>query len=560
MNTIQPKVGRLVSAATALLVLAISLSARAAPGGEARSGPPETVKPVPDNELHREQGRVGDKRGPTLEERMEILEEVLERKKLDRATKKYESVNGLGPAASGVYNTRDGISWGGYGEVKYRDYRSDRKTDEADVQRLILYAGYRFNDWIVLNTEIEYEHAGFEEEEVVSDVDFTKGKAAKSRVNSSEVFVEFAYIDLKFSDALQVALGLNLVPVGITNYMHEPTTFFAVERPLTETNIIPSTWREIGAIAHGDLFGRNFTYRLGVLNGQRATSFGASSWIRDGRTKGSKARANDLGYVANLEFKGIENLTVGGSFYTGEADQNEVEAADFNSRWTMFPGATPDTSTIGGIYQSQNTGRASVRINLAEAHFDYRGDAFSIRGLFARGWMNEDDARAVNRATGKNVGKTAEGAYLEAGYNVARFFGWKHRLYAFVRGEYINAQKNTVERHYGGKEDMQDLLCAQVPDGYCRTTSSLPNKNRDVGVIAASDASKELYGVKGVPDRANDRRIMTYGLAYFPHANVSLKMDYEQQSSKTSAFKDQEFFNGSNNKIDRVNLAVTFIF
>ncbi len=547
----------------AALALCLVMGVGAGPAEEPKGEPSrkEAGPPAPDAKEPRPEAKAKSRRALSLEERMEALEEQLEKGKLDRAVKKYESVGGLGPAASGVYWVDEGLSWGGYGEVKYRDYRSPLRTDEADVHRFILYAGYRFSDWIVLNTEIEYEHAGFEEKTFVSAVDFPGARTTTSTTNSSEVFVEFAYIDLKFADAFQVALGLNLVPVGIVNYMHEPTTFFAVERPVTESNLIPTTWREIGAIAHGEFFRKNFVYRLGVLNGQRAASFASGNWIRNGRTKGSLARASDYGGVANLEFKGIQNLTVGGSFYSGQADQNEIKNADFESRWTMFPNSTTLSNTnLAGLYEIQNTPRASVRVNLAEGHFDYRGDAFSIRGLLARGWLSEEDAREVNRATGRNVGKTVEGAYVEAGYNVARFFGWKHKLYAFVRGEYVNTQKNTVERHFGGREDWEDLACAQVPGGYCRTTTRLPNGNRDLGVIAASDASKELYGVKGVPDRTNDRRIMTYGLAYFPHPNVSLKLDYEQQSSKTEAFRDQEIFTTSNNKIDRANFAVTFIF
>lgn len=546
-----------IAAGALLLLAAAALSSAPGPQETPAKGdqaPAGTTTKAADN-------KAADKSRLSLEERMEIMEEELEKRKLRKAVKTYESVGGLGPAASGVYHTDSGLSWGGYGEVKYRDYRSDKKTDEADVHRLILYAGYRFNDWIVLNSEIEYEHAGFEKQTVVTDVDFTKRTTSKGSVNSGEVFVEFAYIDLKFADSLQLALGLNLVPMGITNYMHEPTTFYAVERPVTETNIIPSTWREIGAIFHGELFGKDLVYRTGVLNGQTATNFSSSSWIRGGRSQGSKAPANDLGYVANVEYKGIENLTVGTSFYTGKAGQNQVNDADFQSRFTMFPGSSsPDTTTVAGIYQSENTGKAPVRVNIAEAHFDYRGEAFSLRGLFARGWMNEDDTRAVNKVTGRNIGKVAEGAYLEAGYNIATFFGWKHKLYTFIRGEYVNTQKETVQRFYGGREDIEDLICSQVPGGFCRTTSGLPNGNRDLGVIAASDTTKELYGVKGVADRTNDRRIITVGVAYFPHPNVALKADYEQQSSKSDAFKDQEFFNSNNNKIDRMNLAVTFIF
>ena len=78
--------------------------------------------------------------------------------------------------------------------------------------------------------------------------------------------------------------------------------------------------------------------------------------------------------------------------------------------------------------------------------------------------------------------------------------------------------------------------------------------------MAASDSGKELYGVRGVPDRTQDRRIYTMGMAFYPHENITLKLDYAMQFSKSDYHKDIEQLNPSNNKIDQVNFGLGFIF
>ncbi|HJM56745.1 MAG TPA: hypothetical protein QF446_05410, partial [Planctomycetota bacterium] len=88
-----------------------------------------------------------------------------------------ESAYGLGPAASKVYNSKSGLSIGGYGEGRYRNF--DSGTDEFDFHRGVLYFGNKFNDNWILNTEIEIEHV-------------------------NEVFLEFAYLDHLHSEGLNM--------------------------------------------------------------------------------------------------------------------------------------------------------------------------------------------------------------------------------------------------------------------------------------------------------------------------------------------------------------------
>ncbi|MDH5655739.1 MAG: hypothetical protein OEZ34_07525 [Spirochaetia bacterium] len=495
----------------------------------------------------------------SVEERVSILEDMIENQKLDKAVKKYESYNGMGPAASEVYHSSDGFTFGGYSEIKYKDNKSRYQKDIADVHRLILYTGYRFNDWIIFNGEVEYEHAGFEEKEVVTDVDFDKQESKKSKINGGAVFVEFAYLDFKFNEKLQLSLGMNLVPMGITNYMHEPTTFYSVERPYTETYIIPSTWSEIGGLFHGSFFNKKLNYRTGILTGLKGDDFSDSSWIRGGRQKGSKVEAESAAYVFSLSVDPSESYSFGTGLYRGEVDQKSITGistarTSFNNINDPF-GFEP---FIKEEYERKN--REQIELNLAEVHYVMNIKNFYSRGLFARGWMHENDVRALNRKTGKNIGIAAEGGYLEAGYNLLGHFKTDQKLVLFIRNEYFNTQKKTVQRYFGGKEDIEDAVCENILLGTCETTDTLKNGNRDLGIIENKDSLKEAYGIKGLPDRRNDRRIMTFGASYFPHPNVSLKIDYEFHNSKTDSFLDFERKGYKTNKENVLNMGIGVIF
>ncbi|MBL8020449.1 MAG: hypothetical protein JNM27_12340 [Leptospirales bacterium] len=498
---------------------------------------------------------------PTVEERMAALEEEIEKLRHGKSIRVYQGTDGMGPAASQVYQGEEGVSIGGYGEVNYNKFRSNRKTDQLDVLRFILYTGYRFNDWIFMNAELEYEHAGFEEQSVVTDATLsgTTLTTTKRDINQGAVFVEFAYVDFKFAEPFQVKLGLNLVPVGLTNYLHEPTTFYSVNRPLTETNIIPTTWREIGAIINGNLFNDRLTYRTGILNGQRGKNFTETTWMRGSRTKGSKVRAEDFAFVGNIDLRPLEGLLTGVSYYRGNAGQDEIAPVTWQDRVvppTPGPTGTNSLFTAYGSTLKADTS-ANVRVHLAEAHYMFERGAFTTRGLFARGWLNDSGVRALNRNTNRNIAKEVEGGYIEAGVNVLHFFNFQKKLVVFVRDEYVNTQRRTVERFAGGKEDLDDLICSTLN---CRTTAQLTNTNRALGIIVNTDQTKELYGVRGVPDRTQDRRIYTIGMAFFPHENVTLKVDYEMHSSKSGYHRDIEQLNPSNNKIDQINFGLGFIF
>ncbi len=283
---------------------------------------------------------------------------------------KYKSAYGLGPAASKVYAVGKGLSIGGYGEANYRGIVGDkgRNNDSADFYRMVLYAGYKFNDSILFNSEIEFEHGS------------TAGNGAVS--------VEFAALDFFLDPLANIRAGMVLMPMGFINQIHEPPFYFGNNRPEVERFIIPSTWSELGLGLFGQLTS-NLTYTAYVVNGLNAAGFGVDG-IRNGRQGGSKAKAENFGYVARLDYTPdqIPGLTMGGSAYLGKSGQN---------------------MNVGGQ-------KIDAFTQLYEGHLQWKYRGLEFRALGS--WGHIADAAQLSAANRQTVGKNNYGWYTELGYDV----------------------------------------------------------------------------------------------------------------------------------------------
>lgn len=319
-----------------------------------------------------------------LRRRIDLVAEDVEGLRLGEVlTPLGEGYRGMGPAASKVYGVDQGLTIGGYGEVFTRF--DDEGTDLADALRGVLYFGYRFDDKWVLNTEIEIEHA-------------------------DQAFLEFAYVDYLATPSFNMRAGLLLAPMGFLNELHEPTTFYGVARPGVETVILPSTFRENGAGAHGEL--GDFVYRAYVLNGFNAEGF-TDTGLRGGRQKGSEALSEDWAVTARLDWMGLAGTTLGVSTWLGDSGQDQVAGGD-------------------------------VGTAILEGHAEWRWRGWRARFLYAQAEL--DDVAALNADLGltgaDSVGERLEGWYAEAAYDVLGLFspGSKQSLSPFVRYETYDTQ------------------------------------------------------------------------------------------------------------------------
>ncbi|MBI5750473.1 MAG: porin [Nitrospinae bacterium] len=336
-----------------------------------------------------------------MKRRIEVLTEEMEKLKLGAvAEPKYESFMGLGPAASKVYGVEKGLSIGGYGEVVYYNYQHLSKKDFANVARFILYGGYKFNDWIIMNTEIEFEHAGI----------------GNSGSKEPEVYTEFSYLDFLLNKSFNLRTGLILMPIGIINEYHEPTVYHGVIRPDIETNIIPGTWRDIGIMAYGNL--GSLKYDVALVNGPRANSFTNSTWMRSGRQQGAKVNADALASLVRINYEPLTDLLIGGTYYSGKADEGK------------------------GGDEDKSTDREGT-INLWEVHAQYQLKGLHLRGLYTRGSLDANDAFKSDTSL-KKVGREVEGWYVETAYDIMSFIksGSEMSLSPFVRYEAYDTNKD----------------------------------------------------------------------------------------------------------------------
>ena len=342
-----------------------------------------------------------------LQRQLDILATEVERirsvEQSTKLTKEDASKQGVGLSASSVYSKSEGLSFSGYGEMVHQNYSDKKedgtvldKTSQMDFLRAILYAGYRFNDKFLFNSEIELEHGSTSE--------------------GGSVSVEFAYLDYIAHENLTLRGGMLLIPMGLTNEFHEPNVFMGVHRPFTERHIIPTTWRESGFGAVGSAGIVN--YRAYVVNGFNGAKFSASG-LRDGRQKGAKAKASDMAFVGRLDIAPTPGVFFGGSLYRGGSGQNQLAVDDK---------------------------KLKVMTTIGEIHGQVQLQGWDVRGLWAKATL--DDVAALNTHLSKTgqskIAKSMLGGYFQAGYNVFSQLFANVSLLPYYRFERLNTHDGLV--------------------------------------------------------------------------------------------------------------------
>jgi hypothetical protein len=351
-----------------------------------------------------------------LDRKVETLARELENLRMGEAAGATapESRHGLAPAASRVYGVPGGVSIGGYGEVVLQGFDARREDDvrsgklpRIDMLRQILYVGYKFSDELLVNSEIEIEHAGV-------------GGGALG----GEVSVEFAYVDWSLDPRIGVRAGMVLAPIGLINELHEPPIFIGAARPDVESVIIPTTWRVNGAGVYGE-FPAGISYRAYVSEGLDARAFTASSPLRGGRQKGSRAEATKPALSARVDYSGPHGFALGGAGYRGDSWQDHQ----------------PDSLRLSPV------------TTLVEAHATFQRGAFEARALYVRGML--DDAGLLSDALGlagaSRLGESFHGFYVEGTYDVLPHLapGTTYALAPYARYEMLDTQESVP----GGSEN-----------------------------------------------------------------------------------------------------------
>lgn len=261
---------------------------------------------------------------------------------------------------------------GGYGEIHYSHmkrtrgndaldptkpaYKGDKNGDSLDFHRFVIYVAHQYSDSVRFFSELEVEHA------------LTGGSEDPSKSGKpGEIELEQAYIDWRYAQNHHLVSGLFLLPVGFFNEVHEPDTFYGVERPAVEQQVIPAVWWEGGVMAQGEL-APGVKYDLAVTSGLNDKD----GKIRDGRQKVAKANADDHAYTARIRYTGLPGLDVGLTYQR----QQDITQGD---------------ATIARV--GKNFGQA----DLVAAHVAFKQGPVGLRAVYAQWDLDGDRFTASGR-------------------------------------------------------------------------------------------------------------------------------------------------------------------
>lgn len=285
------------------------------------------------------------------------------------------------PAAATSASNQPATVLTSYGEINYNRPTRASENAQADVRRFVLGYQHRFDAKTKVVTELEVEHA-------VSSAD-----------DPGEVEVEQAYIEHQFTPTWAARAGLFLIPAGLLNENHEPTSYYGVERNFVETAIIPSTWREGGVQIVGT-FDNGLTVQGGITTSFDLTKWDAASGEGRESPLGSihqemaLAKARDLAVFGAVNWRGMPGLLLGGSLFTGNAThgqattQSRVTLWDLHARWT--PGRW-DLSTVYSRGTISNTAALNATLVGNPTLIPKSFDGWYVQGAY-KVWSHEDYA------------------------------------------------------------------------------------------------------------------------------------------------------------------------
>ncbi|MFT5368576.1 MAG: hypothetical protein ACI8V2_003542 [Candidatus Latescibacterota bacterium] len=298
------------------------------------------------------------------------------------------------------------IAVGGYIDMEFE--WAEGKNSTFDQHRFIPFIYSQVSDRVRVSTEIEFEHGG--------DVP-----------GNGEVKLEYAVMDFKFSEAFNFRGGVILSPLGRFNLLHDSPLNDLTERPIVNTQILPSTLSESGMGFFGTFYPSEQavgTYELYLVNGfDEGVITGSGLRIRSGRGSKKQDNNNDKALVGRLGISPRLGLDLGASLHTGKYDatgSNRLSIlgldAKLNRSIVELQGEYA-FATANGVSGDQQGAYAQANIHFAQDHF-LPGSVFT--GVARWDWVDFDNNQTGDSEYGLTTGlnfRPVEDAVFKLDYN-----------------------------------------------------------------------------------------------------------------------------------------------
>ncbi len=258
-----------------------------------------------------------------------------------------------------VYAAQGGAfsaSIGGYLEANTNYFSEDgvREGLSLEMRRFNIFLFATLRERIRFISELEFEHG------------------------TEEIALETAVLDFELHPGLVLRGGVVLVPLGYFNQNHDSPKWEFIERPLVSTNLIPSTYSDLGFGLHGKLPMNDWTwsYELYLLNGlqdgvvaneQGRTFLGGGKSERrfEEDNNGSPALSGRMAFTR----RGLGE--VGLSSYWGWYNTYRADGLTLDERRALWVGALDFSLQLGKLRLLSEL--AYVRLNVPEAMQPFSG-------------------------------------------------------------------------------------------------------------------------------------------------------------------------------------------
>lgn len=326
----------------------------------------------------------------------------------------------------------DAFSLEGYGTVNYFAY--DWDTDPArrnvvDLERFVLYPGYRFSERVTLLGEIEFEHGGTG---VTKELDLFEefGEFENEIEAGGEVLLEQLNVRIALSPDVALRIGKFKLPIGLAALNDEPQEYFGTTRAESEAAVIPTNWYEIGAQVEGTA--GPLAYSAGIVNGLNSAEFSAANWVvRGQQQKFEDVAAENVAFTGRLDYHVGDERFIGISGYVGDS-------ADNRRKSTL---ADDDGTSV------------NATVTVVDGHLQWLQGPFTARAIVVYGHLQNSDIVSTTNANlsrnlnakGTPVGSDMLSYRVEAGYDVLSLFDVapEQRLDVFARYAYYDTHYRT---------------------------------------------------------------------------------------------------------------------
>ncbi len=251
-------------------------------------------------------------------------------------------------------------SIGGYTEINLNYSRTDGVNEGPafELRRFDLFVYSPINRFVRVVADVEFEHG-------------------------QEIHLENATVDVEVAPELLIRGGIILTPLGAFNQAHDGPLWDFVERPLVSTTLIPATFSEVGAGAHGTILigPLDLDYQAyltqGLADGVLDNALGRTS-IPAGRSPGLFAEDNNnspaLSGRAAVRYRRVAE--VGGSAYYGAFNTYVIDGLHVDRRRDL---------SIFAVDYRLSLPLLELRGEAAQAHIDVPASLRSIFGNRQRG-------------------------------------------------------------------------------------------------------------------------------------------------------------------------------